>query len=425
MNPTSIFFCILLVIAQLTLPKKWAVIPLIIAACYFPRVAKIDIGPFTFSVVRILAVFVTLRIIVRSEMIKGSLNELDKLMIVWTIWLLFVSIFKIDPIGSLIQRLGKLSDTAILYFVVRCLCRSKEDVFNIMKFATIALIPISIEMFQEEISRLNWFFLFGGIPDVSVRDGDIRARGPFSHPILAGTVGSTFFPIALSFYKTNKKLSFFGMAGCIIMTFTSGSSGPIMSIVFSIIALLIWKKRSILPVLLKLFPFVYIFLELSMTKPAYYIIAKINLTGSSTGYHRAALIQSSFVHLNEWWLLGTEYTRHWMPTGVSWSPNHTDITNHFIAQGVSGGLLQMSLYILFFITAFRYVGKLSRSNHFENHEKFMLWAMGSSLFAHAASQISVSYFDQSILFVYLTLGIISSLYTDNYNISLKAADSSI
>jgi len=31
---------------------------------------------------------------------------------------------------------------------------------------------------------------------------------------------------------------------------------------------------------------------------------KIDLTGSSTGWHRAELIDSALRHFNEWWLVG-------------------------------------------------------------------------------------------------------------------------
>jgi hypothetical protein len=40
---------------------------------------------------------------------------------------------------------------------------------------------------------------------------------------------------------------------------------------------------------------------------------------------------------------------------------------------------------------------------------FMIWALGASLFAHATTFISVSYFDQSFVLLYLTLAAIGSV----------------
>lgn len=147
-----------------------------------------------------------------------------------------------------------------------------------------------------------------------------------------------------------------------------------------------------------------------MEDPAYYIIARLDITGSSTGWHRARLIESSVAHLNEWWLGGTDYTRHWMPTGVSWSPDHSDITNQYLKMGVLGGLPLMCLFIAILATAFRYVGKGIRRSHLASKgDGALVWALGCALFAHAVTFVSVSYFDQSSLFIYLTLGAIASV----------------
>jgi hypothetical protein len=146
-----------------------------------------------------------------------------------------------------------------------------------------------------------------------------------------------------------------------------------------------------------------------MNDPAYYILARIDLAGGSTGWHRARLIQSALEFLPEWWLAGTDYTRHWMPTGVSWSVDHTDITNHYLKMGVLGGLPLMLLFIAVLAKGFSFVGQTPRQMpELSQQSRFMLWALGASLFAHAATIISVSYFDQSFMFLYVTLAAISS-----------------
>ncbi len=52
---------------------------------------------------------------------------------------------------------------------------------------------------------------------------------------------------------------------------------------------------------------------------------------------------------------------------------------------------------------------VSRSRGLSRSSQFLPWAIGSSLFANAATCISVSYFDQSFLFLYLTLAVIGSM----------------
>jgi hypothetical protein len=153
----------------------------------------------------------------------------------------------------------------------------------------------------------------------------------------------------------------------------------------------------------------YGLLDVIMRDPAYFILARIDFTGGSTGWHRARLIQSAIEHLPEWWFAGTDYTRHWMATGVSWSPDHADITNYYLRMGVWGGLPLMLLFIAILVKGFFFVGQMMREpTDLPPTSQFVFWALGASLFGHAATFISVSYYDQSFVFLYLTLALIAS-----------------
>ena len=52
---------------------------------------------------------------------------------------------------------------------------------------------------------------------------------------------------------------------------------------------------------------VYVLLDLVMNRPAYFLIADIDLMGGSTSWYRAELIHSTIAHIDEWWLIGTDY----------------------------------------------------------------------------------------------------------------------
>ena len=194
------------------------------------------------------------------------------------------------------------------------------------------------------------------------------------------------------------------------MVLASRSSGPIMSACLGIVALLSWRFRHLLNVIRWTAVCAYFALEALMKAPPYYLLARIDFTGSSGGWHRARLIESSIQHLSEWWLAGTDYTRHWMPTGVSWSPAHADLTNHYLHLGVLGGLPLMLTFVLILVTCFFLVGQHLGTNRADaSDSSFLSWAVGSALFAHAATCISVAYFDQSILLLYLTFAACGAL----------------
>ena len=213
----------------------------------------------------------------------------------------------------------------------------------------------------------------------------------------------------IGIWRFYQREAIIGIVACLGMIFTSSSSGPIMSAMAAFVALFMWRYRHKMKLVRWLAALGYIGLDMVMQAPAYYIIGRINIVSGSTGYHRAALIESAIKNIDDWWLYGTDYTRHWLPTGVEWSEDHTDITNYYLGMGVVGGLPLMLLYIAILAKGFSYVGMiLHRSPSFSPYSPFIIWCLGSALFVHAVTSISVSYFDQSFVFIYMTLALIAS-----------------
>ena len=188
-----------------------------------------------------------------------------------------------------------------------------------------------------------------------------------------------------------------------------------MSAIWAIGAMCMWRWRHHLRLVRWLAVLGYFGLDLVMKAPAYYLIARLDLTGSSTSWHRAALIEAALTHLSEWWLGGTDVTGHWMPykvVGVVGGEKLADITNHYLRMGVDGGLPLMLLFIAILAMGFSFVGRtLRQMPELPAQSQFMIWALGVSLFAHSITFISVSYFDQSFVFIYLSLAVIGSTWS--------------
>ena len=336
---------------------------------------------------------------------------LDKLMIAWGIWAIFSSFFHKDPAGTLVGQLGLVYDGWGLYFLLRIFIEDMESLWILGRIVIIILIPIAVEMAMETLSGRNSFSIFGGVGALcEIRGGKIRAQGPFSHSILAGTVGGICLPLALVMWRKNRALSIVGLLTTTCIVICSRSSGPIMTCFFGVLGLSLWFAREKMRLIRWAGLLVILLLNLVMNTPVYYLLAKIDLTGNSTGFHRAALIDAAIRHFSDWWFAGTDYTRDWMPTGVPWSKDHTDITNYYIKMGVLGGFPLMVLFISQLVAGFVAVGKALRQNEEESLDKrLLIWTLGAILFAHAATMISVSYFDQSVVFLYLVLAAIGSI----------------
>jgi hypothetical protein len=153
-----------------------------------------------------------------------------------------------------------------------------------------------------------------------------------------------------------------------------------------------------------------VLLHLVMKSPVWYLLARIDLMGGSTGWHRAELITQALNHISEWWVIGTDHTRHWMPSGVWWNEDHTDITNYYLKMGVVGGLGLMLAFFAIVWASFRLLGNRLHALRLERSSaEYVLWCLGSALFVHAVTFISVSYYDQTYALFWIPVGIVAAL----------------
>jgi hypothetical protein len=410
MNPVALIFLIIATAAIWVVPRRWAPVPLLIGACYMTLGQGFEIWGLNFPIIRLLLLAGLVRVFVRRERPQGMMFGMDWAFVAWAGWAILASVFHNDPAATLQFHLGMVYNGLSIYFLMRCFCQTEEEVRKVLRVTAWLLVPVALEMVYEQVSHHNLFSMFGGVPDEpAIRSGRVRSQGPFAHAILAGTVGAVWIPLMIGIWRYHPLTARIGLAACSLIVLTSASSGPLMSGIFSLLALVVWHWRHLTRQMRIAAVVGYVLLEFVMKAPAYYLIARIPLTGSS-GYHRAAIIEAALTHFKEWWFAGTDYTRHWMPYGVPFSPDHADITNHYLGQGVRGGLLLMLLFICLLWIGFRYVGQILRLWSDEPVKRqFLVWSLGASLFAHAASCVSVLYFDQSIVFLYLILALIASM----------------
>ena len=414
MNVLALIFFVICAAALLAVPRKWAPVPLLVGCCYMTLGQGIELGPVSLPIFRMLLVVGMLRAVIKGEKVEDLGNSIDKLMAWFAGWIFFASFFHDGVLGSgPVYVIGQIVNLAAVYFLMRAWCRDLTEVTGVITIVAFMLAPIALEMASEKVLRVNQFSIFGGVPhDVAFREGKFRAQGPFRHPILAGTVGSVCLPLFVGIWRSNRLGSIVGIASALCMVLASASSGPIMSAMASVFALVMWRFRHLTKLARISAVVAYFGLQIVTGEPGYFVMKRIDISGGSTGYHRAKLIQSAFDHFDEWWLFGTDLTRHWMATGVSYTPYHTDITNYYLGFGVMAGFPAVLLMIAMLLMAFRWVGIVC-ARHIERDapNAFMVWCLGAGMFAHAATSVSVAYFDQSAVFFWMNLAIISSIYS--------------
>lgn len=402
----------------LTLKREQAFIPLILFACYYPVSGAVVIAGLNFFAPRLLLLFAWARVLLRREISTVNFNNIDK-SLVWYVALSVVMNFLLERSGSaLANRLGQAYDLIGFYFFFRAIILNFEDIERIFRFLGLIILPLTCLMLYEEFTGRNLFSLLGGVPEFSAVRGDqLRAQGPFRHPVLAGTFGATVMPFFVGVWLSNTSARIFAISGFVcataIMILTS-SSGPALAYCFGIIALFFWRFRERMRAVRWALFFSLIGLHLIMKAPIWFLIGRISNLIGGTGWHRSELIDQAIKHFDEWCFVGTTYTAHWArDTGLITLPdfpNMVDITNQYIVIAVNGGILPLAAFIAAIAFAFREVGKAWRSLPDElNPSRLVVWSLGASLFSHVVSFTSISYFDQLNVFWFLLLAMISSL----------------
>lgn len=411
-NQLTLLTTTILSILIFFLPRRYVILPVLAAACYLPLFANLNVAGLNMSMIRIIIFFAWCRFLLRREFLLIDFNKIDITLMIFLFFSILTHSILNGTKEALINRCGMAYDIGGSYFMFRILMRDINDAIFSFKILSVLVFPIALAMYNERLTQSNIFSIFGSptLLEGYIRGDKIRAFGPFAHPILAGSFGATCSAFFIALWNNkNKYFAIIGLFSSAIIVFTSNSSGPAMTMAAIIIGYITWKFRKHMHIVRRTLLIFIISLHIIMKAPVWFLIAKIGYLLGGTGWHRSELIDSAIRHLGEWWLLGTNRTRHWMPTGVSWSPDHTDITNQFIRIGVDGGLISVLIFIAILVLCFRTLGTTMKNIPEDTDKalKLILWSFGVALFAHIATFFSVRYFDQNILFFYMLISIIA------------------
>jgi hypothetical protein len=115
-------------------------------------------------------------------------------------------------------------------------------------------------------------------------------------------------------------------------------------------------------------------------------------------------------NIPDWWLIGYSYTAKWVGdyTTLLVDPDNMDVTNHFVAQGVEGGIWMFGLFIVIVVGCFKIIGRYMDQAGNGLFKPIFIWSLGVTLASHCAAFFSISYFDQMQVFWYWFLAVISS-----------------
>lgn len=414
-SPIVLVFILLAGILILFLPRSKAIIPFFAAGVIIPLDQIVLIGTFHFPMLRVLLLFGFARILLtklskKGEIFPGGMNGIDKAMVCLVLATAAAGILLWQQSGALVYQLGAIYTALGTYFLSRYLIQSEEDIKRALRVWACVTVVVAGIMIGEQLTGKNFLYVAIGGARASVatntltRDGKLRATGSFAHPILAGTYGGFSLPLFIGLWWKNKKDRSYAVAGalaCIVMAVCANSSTALMALVAGILGLCCWPLRKKMRAVRWGIVGTLVAGQIYMTSPVWHLIFDIDITGSSSSYHRYMLVDECVRHFWNWAFIGTKDFGTW--GWMMW-----DLSNQYVATADTAGLIPLISLLAILVIGFKYLGKTRRAAENDRKQEVFIWALGASLFANLVAFIGISYFDQTILAWYALLAMISA-----------------
>lgn len=395
-----------LLIMALLLPRRWAALPAILLLCFIPAGQRVVISTIDFSFIRIMMMVIWMRLVVRAEVRPIVWNHLDRVMIAWAVIAVVTGTLQGATLSIFINRVGSSVDAMMVYFFFRLVIRSHEDLAALATMFMVCGFAVAGFFLIENRTQQNMFYVFGGVPQFTdVRDGRLRCQGAFAHSILAGCFWACIVPFYMvrGWLKGDWLLPAFASVASLLIVALCASSTPVMAVGFGILGGALFLLRGALRWIRWLvFGWLCVLHFFLMKMPVWHLLARVDIVGGSTGWHRYHLVDKFFERFPEWYLVGTPRTGHW-------GPGLHDVTNEFVAEGVAGGILRLAAYVMAIWLSFAGVSRSMRYPGGSRAYRYCAWALGTALFMHCMNYIAVTYFEQIVVEYYVTLAAISSL----------------
>lgn len=426
MNAISTLILISLIIVVLFAHRRWALLGMAAGVLYLTQWTSVHIAGLNMFPMRFLEMAGFIRVMARRELNFSSLNQIDRLFLVFYGYMTIVFLLRADKAQA--YQIGLAVDAILCYFTFRGLIKDMDEFRSFLRTFAILLIPYVILLGVDTWTSHNPFSLIVGraLPEF-FRKGRVRCMGSFREYSLLGSLGASFLPvyIGLFFSKPNRRYASMGVFLCLAIVWFSNSGGPLAFACIVLLCWLVWFYRDRMRLVRRVGAAGIIALALVMKAPIWYLPTHFSFGGDA--WHRSYLVQVAMAHLGEWWLWGMPIskTAHWFAYQLG-RMDQADITNQYLSFGFDAGLMTIALFVWLLARSFQGLGKaLSTVRLVSTHSdeaEYLLWGLGVMLFGHVCNFFSITYFDQFYVIWFMQLAAISSISSaSSLNYLLEAA----
>lgn len=412
LNPAVLVVVLIVGILMVVWPRKKVLPAFLAAAILIPMDQVLMIGGLHFPMLRLLALFGVARLvrekIAGRRIFAGGISQLDWALILLTLFIAVDAVALFRETGALIFQLGNIYTAFGIFFLLRFLVRDEPDILRMIRTLAYIATAVAIVMTYERATGHNPYALLGGAnasfyANVMERDNRFRATGCFGQPILAGTFGAILVPLFILLWRSSKKSRFLAAIGIVagtVITLASNSSTPILAYAGGVFAICLWPIRNWMRAVRYGVLVTLVCLHIVMKAPVWNLIARIDLSGGSSSYHRFELIDQCIRHFGDWWLFGVKSTAEW-----GW--DMWDTANQYVSICDNSGILPFILFLAVIVYGFKFLGRARKAAGSRNQQQFF-WILGAALFANAVAFFGISYWDQIQVVWYGLLAAISA-----------------
>ncbi|HEU5070027.1 MAG TPA: hypothetical protein VFV96_06400 [Verrucomicrobiae bacterium] len=416
MNPVGAALLLVLLFVVWVAPRQWALLGMMAGVIYLTEGQAIHVGGFNMFPHRFLELAAFLRVVSRGEFSFRQLNRIDKALL-W-LYVFTTVVFLLRSSKGVAYQIGIAVDAFLCYFAFRGLINSVEGFRWFLRAFVIVLLPYTLIVLTESFTHHNPFAFMGGIEGGShwMRNGRPRCFGSFRQPDTQGMFGATFLPlyVGMACLFNERKRALLGAGLCLLLAWAANAGGAASAAATGLACWALWRFRTRMRLVRWGIVGVIALLDVTMKAPVWYIFARLASITGGDGWHRSYLIDVSMQHLSQWWLSGIPITQTagWFPYDLD-TTGGADITNQYIAFGLTAGVGAMILFILLLVRAFQELGRAlaaSRVNASQPAEnEYLLWGLGVMLMVHVSNWFGITYFDQMYMVWFMQLAAVSSL----------------
>lgn len=425
----TIAIAVVVMALMLVLSPGRALGVIIASMLFWPEYLRIPLAVVQMSVPRAAALVLLARLIMTKPASGGNESPLmpgggaafrwtivDGLVIAGWAWDVCANAMVGADEVQMIQMIGRILDTVLMYFTARLALRTLWDFrAAVLPIVATGVVVGGLGVSEAVMARSVYdpLYAFGGMPwfdkDAEFRYGFLRARGSASHSIYFGVAMALIVGLLWSMrgVAKSKWLVWIGILAAFLGSMSSLSSGPQIALVtLMLCGAFYYVKWAIKPAVAMLV-FMCVTVELASNRHFFQLADYLALS-SETAWYRGRLMEVAAERVGEYWIagLGGVAPHHW--GALIDSRLHVDVVNHFIIVALNGGLLSLGIFLAIQIMSIRSCARISKRTRVPAM-RALAFGLACTLIMLMVASLSIGLFGPPLLITYMLMGAMSAV----------------